>query len=85
MAFYSFRVGPYERSIYLDGTKTFEMAEAESPQYTQAIKERAAVDFTYSQIDTALAKGYINQAQYDDTIALKTLIEPRILSSEVPI
>ena len=77
MAFYQFRVGSYARSIYLDGTKTFAMAGLESPLYDQAIKEYSAKNFFYSQIDDAFAKLYINQEQYDITIALKTAIEPR--------
>lgn len=80
MAFYQWRVGSYARSIYLDGTKTFEQAALESPLYEQAIKEYAAKNFAYSQIDEAFEKGYINQQQYDDTIALKLLIEPRPLA-----
>jgi hypothetical protein len=74
MAFYSFKVGPYARSIYLDGAITFESLEA---SYQLPIKQRAAKDFTYPQIDAALSKGYINQDQYDETIALKTLLMPR--------
>jgi len=77
MAFYSFRVGNYARMIYLDGTRTFEIVAPESPLYDQAIKERAAKDFNYPQIDAAFAAGRINQEQYDTTIALKLLIEPR--------
>lgn len=78
MAFYTFKVGPYARSIYLDGAITFESLEA---SYQLPIKQRAAKDFTYSQIDNAYAKGYINQSQYDETIVLKLLIEPRPLVS----
>ena len=84
MAFYTFKVGGYARSIYLDGSKTFAMAEAESPLYTQAIKEYAAKNFDYGQIDDAFSKGYINQQQYDDTIVLKTAIEPRAMVVEIP-
>lgn len=81
MAFYSFRVGNYARMIYLDGTRTFEQVALESELYDQAIKERAAKDFQYWQIDDALAAGRINQEQYDATIALKLLIEPRPLAA----
>jgi hypothetical protein len=79
MAFYSFRIGNYSRMIYLDGTRTFEQVAIESPLYEQAIKERAAKDFTYAQIDEAFAKGFTNQGQYDETLALKHLIEPRVI------
>ena len=67
--------------IYLDGNKTFEEVAEE---YVEPIKVRASTDFTYGQIDEALAKTYINQQQYDDTIVLKTAIEPRISSTVVP-
>jgi len=79
MAFYQWRVGGYSRTIYLDGTKTFEQAIAEDVQYEQAIKVYASQKFTYGQIDNALANGYISQEQYDDTIVLKMAIEPRTL------
>lgn len=78
--FYTWRVGGYSRTIYLDGTKTFEQAIAEDVQYEQAIMIYASEKFTYGQIDNAFAKGYISQEHYDTTIALKTLIEPRPLS-----
>jgi hypothetical protein len=71
---YSFLVGPYARQIYLDGTKTMASLTAE---YVQPVKEYAAKNFTYAQIDDALAAGRIDQQTYNDTIALKALIEPR--------
>lgn len=77
MAYYSFRIGPYARSIYLDGTKTFAQVAVESSLYAPAIKEYAANNFTYYQIDLALTNGYISQQEYDETIALKAVIEPR--------
>ena len=80
MAFYQWRVGSYARSIYLDGTKTFAMAMLESELYTQAIKVYASEKFAYSQIDDTFTKGYINLVEYNDTIALKLLIEPRLLA-----
>jgi len=81
--FYTWRVGTYSRMIYLDGTRTFEVVALDSPLYDQAIKEYAATNFSYNQIDTAIAQGYINQTQYDETIALKLLIEPRSLAVEI--
>ena len=81
MAVYTWRTGTYSRMIYLDGTKSFASLTAE---YLEPVKQRAATDFSYSQIDNALAKGYINQQEYDDTIAIKTLIEPRTLVLEEP-
>lgn len=72
--FYSFRVGPYARSIYLDGTKTFDTITTD---YWEPVTTYASVNFTYNQIDLAVANGFITQAKYDETIALKLLIEPR--------
>jgi len=84
MAFYQWRVGGLSRCIYLDGTKTFEQAIAEDVLYEQAIKTYASIKFTYGQIDNALAMGYITQVEYDDTIELKMVIEPRSMMTEVP-
>ncbi|HEY5583496.1 MAG TPA: hypothetical protein VIK78_03285 [Ruminiclostridium sp.] len=84
IGFYQWRVGGFARTIYLDGTKTFEIAIAESPLYEQAIMVYASTGFTYGQIDNALAKGYISQEHYDITITLKLLIEPRPLMGEQP-
>lgn len=77
MAFYTFRVGTYARFIYLDGSKTFEQVAVESPLYPQAIKEYAAKNFYYIQIDGAFAKGYINETEYNETIALREAIISR--------
>ena len=71
---YTFLTGGYSRIIYLDGNRTFESLK---PEYIEPVKIRASTDFDYGQIDDALTKGYINQEQYDDTIVLKTAIEPR--------
>ncbi|HEY5586708.1 MAG TPA: hypothetical protein VIK78_19740 [Ruminiclostridium sp.] len=84
IGFYQWRVGGFTRTIYLDGTKTFEIAIAESPLYEQAIMVYASTGFTYGQIDNALAKDYISQEHYDVTIELKLLIEPRPLMAEEP-
>ena len=81
MSFYQWRVGGYDRSIYLDGNNTFEVAIAVDVRYEQAIMVYASnmppTGFSYAQVDNALAKGYISQAHYDTTIELKTAIEPR--------
>lgn len=67
MAVYSFRVGPYARSIYLYGSESFVTIPTE---YHQPVKEYAAQNFTPYQIDQALANGYITQQEYDETILL---------------
>lgn len=67
MAVYSFRVGPYARSTYLYGTVTFATMPVE---YHQPVKQYASDYFTPWQIDEALAKGYITQQEYDETVIL---------------
>lgn len=81
MTVYTFRVGPYTRQIYLDGNRTFEQCGAE---YRQPIIQYAAKNLFYLQIDEALSKGLIDQATYDQTIAIKATIEPRTDTNSVP-
>lgn len=68
MTVYNFRIGPYARSIYLDGTKTFADIPAE---YDAPVTDYAARNFTSSQLDNALANNYITQEKYDETVALE--------------
>jgi len=70
MAVYSFRIGPYARSIYSYGTATF----ADIPtEYIQPVKEYAAKTFSQYEMDLAIGNGFITQQQYDETILLKPL------------
>ncbi|MDR7001547.1 hypothetical protein [Neobacillus niacini] len=74
---YSFKVGPYARKIYLYGTERFTARDGYAgipEEYWQPVKQYAANNFTREQIDDALAKGYINQQEYDDTVALITTV-----------
>ena len=71
MAVYSFRIGPYARSIYIYGSSNFGATPLE---YHQPVKQHASDNFTPNQIDEALAKGYITQQEYDETLALKTTV-----------
>jgi len=64
---YSFRVGPYARSVYLWGTESFQAVPLE---YHQPVKEYAAKNFSQYQIDQTLQSGYITQQEYDETILL---------------
>ncbi|MBX4259721.1 hypothetical protein KTC96_24665 (plasmid) [Clostridium estertheticum] len=84
--YYGFKVGPFARMTYLDGTKTFEEAIATDPKYEQPMMVRASTDFAYSQIEDALAKGHISQSHYDKTVALiplPTPLAPNISSDDV--
>jgi hypothetical protein len=64
---YSFRVGPYARSVYVYGTQSFQDVPLE---YHQPVKEYAAKNFSQYQLDQALQSGYITQQEYDETILL---------------
>jgi hypothetical protein len=67
MAVYQPLVSTYARNIYLYGTRSFSII---SQEYVQPVKEYAAKNFTRVQIDNALAKTWITQQEYDDTVAL---------------
>lgn len=72
MAVYSFRIGPYAREIYIFNTNRFTERDgfAGIPlEYHQPVKEYAAKNYTRAQIDNALNQSYINQQEYDETIA----------------
>jgi hypothetical protein len=64
----TFRTSTYARNIYLYGTYTFAQVPAD---YVVPVKQYAAATFSLSQIDNALASGYITQQEYDDTIAYR--------------
>ena len=74
---YSFLVGPYARKIYIDGTQRLTARDGFSgipAEYVPPVKKYAADNFTRDQIDAALAKVYVNQQEYDDTVALITTV-----------
>jgi hypothetical protein len=61
-----FRTSSYARSIYSLGTLTLTAIPAE---YYIPVEQYAAANYTTSQIDNALAQGWITQDQYDETMA----------------
>lgn len=67
MTVYSFRIGPYARSIFIYGSAKFETTPLE---YHQPVKQYASDSFTPNQIDVAFEKGYITQQEYDETVIL---------------
>jgi hypothetical protein len=74
---YSFKVGPYARSIYIDGTQRLTARDGYSgipAEYYAPVEQYAADKFTRSQIDDALAHGNINQQEYDETVAKITTV-----------
>jgi hypothetical protein len=69
MPIYQSLVIAYAKAIYIDGTKHFADIR---PEYVDPVKQYAATSYSLAQIDNALAQTYISQAEYDDTIALRT-------------
>lgn len=65
MSILTFKVSTDARCIYLYGTRSF---SEETEGYVIPIQQYAAKTFSRSQIDDALAKGWIMQEQYDATI-----------------
>lgn len=58
----------YAFAIFVDGSRTFATTNT---GYHAEIKAYAATNFSDEQIQTALTKGRITQAEYDDTMAIK--------------
>jgi hypothetical protein len=66
MAVNNLLVKAYAINIYRYGNRTFSTIPAE---YHEPVKQYAAANFTLEEIDNALAKGYITQQEYDETLA----------------
>lgn len=66
MAVNNLLVKAYAVNIYRYGNRTFTSIPAE---YHEAVKQYAAANFTLAEIDTALAKGYITEQVYTETLA----------------
>jgi hypothetical protein len=69
MAVNNLLVKAYAINIYRYGNRTFSTIPAE---YHEPVKQYAATNFTLEEIDNALAKGYITQQEYDETLAYIT-------------
>lgn len=69
MAVNNLLVKAYAVNIYRYGNRTFESIPVE---YHQPVKQYAAINFTLAEIDNALAKGYITEQEYTDTLAYIT-------------
>lgn len=70
MTVYASLTKAYAQAIYLDGTKRFSDIRAE---YVEPVKQYAAANYSQTQIDNALAQGWITQQEYDDTLAYKAI------------
>lgn len=58
----------YAFSIYLDGTRTFDMI---AEQYHEEVKTYAANYLSEQNLNDALATGKITQTEYEQTLELK--------------
>jgi hypothetical protein len=66
MAVNSLLVKAYAVNIYRYGNRVFESIPVE---YHEAVKQYAALNLTLAEIDNALAKGFISEQEYTDTLA----------------
>jgi hypothetical protein len=81
---YPFRTSNFAQTIYIGGTQRFTARDGYTGipvEYHEPVKQYAAANYTlypyaYSypnnrteQLDIALANGWINQQEYDDTVA----------------
>ncbi|TCJ01602.1 hypothetical protein [Cytobacillus praedii] len=55
----------YAVCVYVYGTRKFETVVAD---YHEPVKQYAAGTYTLEQIDNALVKGYITEAEYIETM-----------------
>lgn len=67
MPVYSFLTGTYARNIYLYGTRTFSMIPME---YHQPVKHYAAQNFTLAQLEQSVARSYISEQEYQETMSI---------------
>lgn len=56
----------YAVCIYIHGTRKFDSVIND---YKEPVKQYAAQNYTLEQIDNALVKSYINEQEYQETIA----------------
>jgi hypothetical protein len=66
MAVISLLTKAYAVNIYRYGNRTFASIPAE---YHEPVKQYAGENFTLYDIDQALAKGYITEQEYSETLA----------------
>lgn len=65
MAIYASLVQAYAKAIFIDGTKRFSEIR---PEYVEPVKVHAKATYSLTQIDNALAQGWISQQEYNETI-----------------
>lgn len=75
MAVINLLVKQYAVCIYINGTRKISTVAA---GYVEPVKEYAAETYTLAQIDNALVKGFVTEAEYTDTIAYSMPVVPDI-------
>lgn len=65
---YPILVKAYAVNIYRYGNRTFDTIPTEYHSY---VKQYAGENFSLTEIDEALAKGYITEQEYTETLAYK--------------
>lgn len=73
MALLSFRTSTYARNLYLFGTTSFDSIPAE---YHEAVKQFAAANYMDAEIKLAFERLYINEQEYNETMAYKHPEQP---------
>lgn len=73
MALLSFRTSTYARNLYIFGNTSFDSIPAE---YHEAVKQFAAANYTDEEIKEAYDNLYINEQEYNATMAYKHPVEP---------
>lgn len=63
---YPILIKAYAVNIYRYGNRTFETIPTE---YAEPVKQYAGTNLTLQEIDNALAKEYITEQEYTDTLA----------------
>lgn len=79
MTVYSFRTRTFARNIYLYGTERLTARDGYNgvpTEYYIPVEQSAAATFKPSQIQNALTQGWINQQEYDETMAYRTDTSP---------
>lgn len=66
MAVVQVLVKQYGVCVYQDGTRTLSSVNT---AYVEPVKEYVAKNYNLSVIDNALAKGYITEEEYRETVA----------------
>jgi hypothetical protein len=75
----AFRTSNYAQNIYQFGTERLTARDGftgVAAGYYTPVEQFAADRYTTAEIDNALTNGWINQTEYDETIALKGAGDP---------